>query len=103
VHAAGAIHVVDNTWASPMMQRPLTQGADVVMHSTTKYISGHTDVLGGALIFARNDEITERAHVIHTLAGAVPSPFDCWLLMRGIRTIALRVRQQAHSAQRVAE
>ena len=102
-HAAGAIHVVDNTWASPMMQRPLTQGADVVMHSTTKYISGHTDVLGGALIFARNDEITERAHVIHTLGGAVPSPFDCWLLMRGIRTIALRVRQQAQSAQRVAE
>ncbi len=102
-HQYGALVVADNTWASPLVQRPLAHGADIVMHSTTKYISGHTDVLGGALIFARNDEVTARAQMVQTLGGAVPSPFDCWLMMRGIRTLALRVRQQVASAQRVAE
>jgi len=102
-HQYGALLVADNTWASPLVQRPLAHGADIVMHSTTKYISGHTDVLGGALIFARNDEVTARAQMVQTLGGAVPSPFDCWLMMRGIRTLALRVRQQVASAQRVAE
>ena len=102
-HQYGALLVADNTWASPLVQRPLTHGADIVMHSTTKYISGHTDVLGGALVFARNDEVTARAQMVQTLGGAVPSPFDCWLMMRGIRTLALRVRQQVASAQRVAE
>ncbi len=102
-HQYGALLVADNTWASPLVQRPLVHGADIVMHSTTKYISGHTDVLGGALIFARNDEVTARAQMVQTLGGAVPSPFDCWLIMRGIRTLALRVRQQVASAQRVAE
>ncbi len=102
-HQSGALLVADNTWASPLVQRPLAHGADIVMHSTTKYISGHTDVLGGALIFARNDEVTARAQMVQTLGGAVPSPFDCWLMMRGIRTLALRVRQQVASAQRVAE
>ena len=102
-HQSGALLVADNTWASPLVQRPLAHGADIVMQSTTKYISGHTDVLGGALIFARNDEVTARAQMVQTLGGAVPSPFDCWLMMRGIRTLALRVRQQVASAQRVAE
>ena len=102
-HQYGALLVADNTWASPLVQRPLAHGADIVMHSTTKYISGHTDVLGGALIFARNDDVTARAQMVQTLGGAVPSPFDCWLMMRGIRTLALRVRQQVASAQRVAE
>jgi len=102
-HQSGALLVADNTWASPLVQRPLAHGADIVMHSTTKYISGHTDVLGGALIFARNDEVTARAQMVQTLGGAVPSPLDCWLMMRGIRTLALRVRQQVASAQRVAE
>jgi cystathionine gamma-synthase len=102
-HQYGALLVADNTWASPLVQRPLAHGADIVMHSTTKYISGHTDVLGGALIFARNDEVTARAQMVQTLGGAVPSPFDWWLMMRGIRTLALRVRQQVASAQRVAE
>ena len=102
-HQSGALVVADNTWASPLVQRPLAHGADIVMHSTTKYISGHTDVLGGALIFARNDDVTARAQMVQTLGGAVPSPFDCWLMMRGIRTLALRVRQQVASAQRVAE
>ena len=102
-HQYGALVVADNTWASPLVQRPLAHGADIVMHSTTKYISGHTDELGGALIFARNDDVTARAQMVQTLGGAVPSPFDCWLMMRGIRTLALRVRQQVASAQRVAE
>ena len=102
-HAVGALVVVDNTWASPIMQRPLSQGADIVMHSTTKYISGHTDALGGALVMAQDDETSARINMIQTLAGAVPSPFDCWLIMRGIRTLPLRVRQQSHNAQRIAE
>jgi cystathionine gamma-synthase len=102
-HHAGALAVIDNTWASPLMQQPLTLGADIVMHATTKYISGHTDALGGALIFARDDEFTARVNMVQTLGGAVPSPFDCWLIMRGIRTLPLRVRQQTSNAQRVAE
>ncbi|MFN5060039.1 MAG: trans-sulfuration enzyme family protein [Chloroflexota bacterium] len=102
-HRAGALAVIDNTWASPLMQQPLTLGADIVMHATTKYISGHTDALGGALIFARDDEFTARVNMVQTLGGAVPSPFDCWLIMRGIRTLPLRVRQQTSNAQRVAE
>jgi cystathionine gamma-synthase len=102
-HRAGALAVIDNTWASPLMQQPLVLGADIVMHATTKYISGHTDALGGALIFARDDEFTARVNMVQTLGGAVPSPFDCWLIMRGIRTLPLRVRQQTSNAQRVAE
>lgn len=102
-HRAGALAVIDNTWASPLMQQPLALGADIVMHATTKYISGHTDALGGALIFARDDEFTARVNMVQTLGGAVPSPFDCWLIMRGIRTLPLRVRQQTSNAQRVAE
>lgn len=102
-HQAGALAVADNTWASPLMQQPLKLGADIVMHSTTKYISGHTDALGGALIFARDDEFAARVNMVQTLGGAVPSPFDCWLIMRGIRTLPLRVRQQTSNAQRVAE
>jgi cystathionine gamma-synthase len=102
-HRIGALAVIDNTWASPLMQQPLALGADIVMHATTKYISGHTDALGGALIFARDDEFTARVNMVQTLGGAVPSPFDCWLIMRGIRTLPLRVRQQTSNAQRVAE
>jgi cystathionine gamma-synthase len=102
-HRVGALAVIDNTWASPLMQQPLALGADIVMHATTKYISGHTDALGGALIFARDDEFTARVNMVQTLGGAVPSPFDCWLIMRGIRTLPLRVRQQTSNAQRVAE
>lgn len=102
-HAVGALVVADNTWASPIMQRPLSLGADIVMHSTTKYISGHTDALGGALVFAQDNDVTARANMIQTLGGAVPSPFDCWLIMRGIRTLPLRVRQQTSNAQRIAE
>ena len=102
-HAHGALLAVDNTFASPIMQRPLSLGADFVMHSTTKFISGHTDVTGGALVFARIDDVSARAQLVQYLGGAVPSPFDCWLILRGIRTLALRVRQQAANALALAQ
>lgn len=102
-HAHGALVGVDNTFATPLCQRPLSLGADFVMHSTTKFINGHSDVTGGALIFAKNDEHSARAQLVQTLGGAVPSPFDCWLLMRGIRTLALRVRQQTANATALAQ
>lgn len=93
----------DNTWATPVLQRPLDLGCDIVMHSTTKYLGGHSDVLGGALIFKEKGALSERARQIQKLGGAVPSPFDCWLIARGIKTLAVRVRQQAANAQRLAE
>ena len=102
-HEAGAICVCDNTWATPVLQRPLDLNCDVVMHSTTKYISGHSDVLGGALIFKRNDAFAERVRALQGLSGAVPSPFDCWLVSRGIKTLGVRVRAQTATAQAVAE
>ena len=95
--------VCDNTWATPLLQRPLDLGCDVVMHSTTKYLGGHSDVLGGALVFKENNEMAARARQIQTLGGAVPSPFDCWLISRGIKTLAVRVRQQSANAQALAE
>jgi cystathionine gamma-synthase len=97
------VTVCDNTWATPLLQRPLDMGCDVVMHSTTKYLGGHSDVLGGALIFKDSGELSARARQIQTLGGAVPSPFDCWLVSRGIKTLAVRVRQQAANAQALAE
>jgi cystathionine gamma-synthase len=100
---AGAISIVDNTIASPVLQRPLELGADMVMHSTTKYLGGHSDILGGAIIAREKSPLFERIHKLQSAAGAVPSPFECWLLMRGIKTLALRVRTQAANAQRTAE
>ncbi|WP_020598482.1 trans-sulfuration enzyme family protein [Spirosoma panaciterrae] len=102
-HEAGAICVCDNTWATPVLQRPFEQGCDVVMHSTTKYLSGHSDVLGGALIFKENNEFTQRVRLLQGLSGAVPSPFDCWLVSRGIKTLGVRVRAQSATAQQIAE
>jgi cystathionine gamma-synthase len=102
-HEAGAICVCDNTWATPALQRPFDLNCDVVMHSTTKYISGHSDVLGGALIFKRNDALAERVRMLQGLSGAVPSPFDCWLIGRGIKTLGVRLRAQMATAQRVAD
>jgi cystathionine gamma-synthase len=98
-----AISIFDNTLASPVLQRPLELGADLVMHSTTKYLGGHSDILGGAIIARENSEFFARIRHLQAAAGAVPSPFECWLLLRGIRTLALRVRTQAASAQRIAE
>ncbi|MBC7570594.1 MAG: aminotransferase class V-fold PLP-dependent enzyme [Spirosoma sp.] len=102
-HEAGAIVVADNTWASPALQRPLDLNCDVVMHSTTKYLSGHSDVLGGALIFGKDDAFAQRVRQLQTLSGAVPSPFDCWLVSRGIKTLGVRMRAQMATAQAVAE
>lgn len=101
-HAVGARCVVDNTWATPVLQHPLALGADVVMHSTTKYLGGHSDLLGGALVFGRRDELFEKVFAIQTLGGAVPSPFDCWLLLRGMRTLPWRMRAHCANAAGVA-
>ena len=86
-----------------MLQRPLDLNCDVVMHSTTKYLSGHSDVLGGALIFKYDNEFTQRVRLLQGLSGAVPSPFDCWLVSRGIKTLGVRVRAQSRTAQAIAE
>jgi cystathionine beta-lyase/cystathionine gamma-synthase len=100
-HEAGAILVVDNTFATPYLQRPLELGADVVVHSTTKYLGGHSDVVGG--FAATNDPaIAERLAFLQKSLGAVPGPFDSWLVLRGIKTLALRMRQHCENAMAVA-
>src|SRR4051812_20438021 len=101
--AANAVTVVDNTWGTPVLQRPLELGADVVMHSTTKYFGGHSDVLGGALVCKTDNEISQRLRMIQMAGGAVPSPFECWLLVRGIRTLPVRVMAQCRNAAALAE
>ena len=101
-HTHGATVCVDNTFATPYLQQPLHLGADVVVHSSTKYIGGHSDVVGGALM--TNDEQMEKQLRFHQNAvGAVPSPFDCWLLLRGVKTLALRVERQSQNATEVAK
>ena len=101
-HAAGALAVVDNTFASPALQRPLALGCDVVLHSTTKSMGGHSDVQGGALVFARRGELSEKlAHLRHLL-GAVASPFNSWLVLRGLRSLACRMAAQSATALAVA-
>jgi cystathionine beta-lyase/cystathionine gamma-synthase len=100
-HAAGAIVVVDNTFATPYLQRPLELGADVVVHSTTKYLGGHSDVIGGFV--ATNDPtIAERLRFLQKSLGAVPGPFDCWLVLRGLKTLAVRMEQHSANAGRIA-
>jgi cystathionine gamma-synthase len=101
-HAAGALAVCDNTWATPLLQRPLDLGADVVMHATTKYLAGHGDVTGGALVLREDGDLAARLRLIQTVGGAVPSPFDCWMAHRGIRTLAHRMRGHCDNAERVA-
>jgi cystathionine gamma-synthase len=100
--AAGAVTVVDNTWGTPILQQPLALGADVVMHSTTKYFGGHSDVLGGALVCRTDDELAQRLRAIQMAGGAVPSPFECWLTVRGIRTLPVRVAAQCRNASALA-
>ncbi len=102
-HAQGAIVACDATWPTPILQRTLALGADLAVHATTKYLGGHSDLLGGAVIARGHDEFFERIQVIQKNGGAVPSPFDCWLLLRGIRTLPLRMRVHCENAQRVAE
>jgi cystathionine gamma-synthase len=100
-HAAGALCTCDNTWATPVITRPLELGADLVMHSTTKYLGGHSDVLGGMLI-GRDDEFFRRVRAIQKGVGAIPSPFECWLTRRGIRTLPWRMRAHSSNAEQVA-
>ena len=100
--AKGALLVVDNTFMTPVFQRPLELGADLVMHSTTKYMGGHSDVVGGAVAM-RSAELHERLHFIQNSCGGVPGPQDCYLTLRGIKTLALRMERHAANAQAVAE
>ncbi|HEY7686970.1 MAG TPA: cystathionine gamma-synthase [Gemmatimonadales bacterium] len=99
---AGALFVVDNTFATPCFQRPLEFGADLVLHSTTKYLNGHSDMVGGMLVTAR-DDLAEQIAFIQNGSGAVPGPFDCWLALRGIRTLPLRMRAHDANGRRIAE
>ena len=100
-HAVGAIVVVDNTFATPYLQRPLELGADIVVHSTTKYLGGHSDVVGG---FAATSDaaLAERLRFLQKSLGAIPGPFDAWLVLRGIKTLAVRMRQHCENARAVA-
>jgi len=101
-HEHGALLVVDNTFASPYLQQPLTLGADVVVHSTTKYLGGHSDVVGGALITA-DDDLGEQLAYNQNAMGAVAGPFDAWLVMRGIKTLGVRMDRHQANAARIAE
>lgn len=100
-HAVGALVVVDNTFASPYLQQPLTLGADVVVHSTTKYCGGHSDLIGGALIVG-DPELGERIAFYQNAIGAVASPFDSWLVLRGLKTLAVRMERHSDNAEQVA-
>ena len=100
-HAAGAICACDNTWA-PIVQRPLDLGCDLVMHSTTKYLGGHSDVTGGAIIARAASDFFERVREIQTTCGGVPSPFDCWLILRGMRSLPWRMRGHCENALKLA-
>ncbi|HET8528976.1 MAG TPA: cystathionine gamma-synthase [Gaiellaceae bacterium] len=100
-HAAGALLVVDNTFASPYLQQPLALGADVVVHSTTKYLGGHSDTIGG-FVGTNDPTIAERLYFLQKSLGAVPGPFDAWLVLRGLKTLAVRMRQHCENAMAVA-
>ena len=102
-HEAGAVCVCDNTWATPILQHPLQLGVDLVMHSTSKYLGGHSDLLGGAIIAREEGGLFAEIRRLQTSGGAVPSPFDCWLALRGLRTLPIRLRAQSENAQKVAE
>ena len=102
VHEAGALCVYDNTWA-PVLQRPFDVGADLILHSTTKYFGGHCDVLGGIVVAKENSDFFQRVRCIQYEGGAVPSPFDCWLILRGMRTLPWRMRAHSENAMKVAD
>jgi cystathionine gamma-lyase len=99
----GLISVCDNTFASPWSQRPLELGFDIVVHSTTKYINGHSDVIGGAAVIRKNDALKEKLAFLQNAVGSVPSPFDAFLILRGIKTLALRMQRHCENALAVAE
>jgi len=99
--AHGLLFTVDNTFATPFFQRPIEHGADLVLHSTTKYLNGHSDMVGG-LVVTKRDDLAERLGFIQNAAGAVPGPFDCWLALRGTKTLPLRMRQHDATGRRIA-
>ncbi len=101
-HAVGALLVVDNTFASPYLQRPIELGADIVVHSTTKYLGGHSDLVGG-FAATSNDSVAERLRFLQNSLGAIPGPFDAWLVLRGLKTLAVRMRAHCDNAARVVE
>ena len=101
-HERGALVVVDNTFATPYLQQPLALGADIVVHSTTKYLGGHSDVIGG-FAGTNNAAVAERLAFLQNAAGAVPGPFDCWLVLRGVKTLALRMERHCANARAIAE
>ena len=101
-HAAGVQLACDHTWATPILTPAIALGADIVVHATTKYLGGHSDVQGGAVSLARADALHERLRLIQGSVGGIPGPFDCWLVMRGIKTLALRVERQCENAARLA-
>jgi cystathionine gamma-synthase len=101
-HAAGALLVVDNTFASPYLQRPLELGADLVVHSTTKYLGGHSDVVGG-FVATSDDGLAERLGFLQNSLGGVPGPFDAWLVLRGLKTLPVRMRAHCANAERIVE
>jgi cystathionine gamma-synthase len=100
-HAVGALLVVDNTFATPYLQQPLELGADLVVHSTTKYLGGHSDVIGG-FVACNDDALAERLYFLQKSLGAVPGPFDAWLVLRGLKTLAVRMRAHSENARRIA-
>ena len=100
---AGAITVTDNTFCTPILQRPLEIGSDLVMHATTKYLGGHSDVLGGAIVSRKNDEFFQKVKDIQRAGGAVAAPFDCFLTLRGIRTLPYRMKAHSENAKQLAD
>jgi cystathionine gamma-synthase len=100
-HAHGALSVVDNTFLSPAQQQPFALGADISVHSTTKYLNGHSDVVGGAVV-ARTPELAERIQWLCNTLGQAAAPFDCWLVLRGIKTLSVRLRQHQDNALKIA-
>ncbi|MEM1332631.1 MAG: PLP-dependent transferase, partial [Actinomycetota bacterium] len=101
-HERGAVLVADNTFATPYLQQPLTLGADLVVHSATKYLGGHSDVVGG-FVAANDDEMAERIRFTQNAAGAVPAPFDCYLVLRGVKTLAVRMQRHCENARAVVD
>jgi len=101
-HAAGALVVCDNTMATPLLQQPISHGADLVVHSATKFIGGHSDVTGGVVVCAEEDAVAERIRRVQTVGGGVMAPFDAWLALRGLGTLPVRLRAQCASALRIA-
>src|SRR6059036_1340093 len=102
VHDAKVLCVCDNTWA-PVLQRPFDLGADLILHSTTKYFGGHCDVAGGIVVAKKDSEFFQRIRAIQYSGGAVPSPFDCWLILRGMRTLPWRMRAHSENAAKIAD